>query len=128
MVRNKFEVSSASFNISMNHEKYSTLLQAFLETYDEANKLILSNNQLKGLNNWLEERDNSLEKELKTVNFDFEHLNLICNNHEFESSKLAKFENYEVLQSKVKYRLKTSSKLVMGTANLNVVLGSQNCV
>jgi len=44
------------------------------------------------------------------------------------SSKPSKCENCEVLQAKVKYLVKTSSKLAMGTTNLNVVLGSQNCV
>jgi len=32
-----------------------------------------------------------------------------------------------VLEAKVKFLVKTSSKLAMGTTNLNVVLGSQNC-
>jgi len=45
-------------------------------------------------------------------------------NHEDKSSKLAKCENCEVLQAKVKYLVKTSSKLAFGTRNLNVVLGS----
>jgi len=33
-----------------------------------------------------------------------------------------------VLEAKVKYLVKTCSKLAMGMKNLNVVLGSQNCV
>ena len=33
-----------------------------------------------------------------------------------------------MLEAKVKFVVKTSSKLAMGMANLNVVLGSQNCV
>jgi len=33
-----------------------------------------------------------------------------------------------VLEAKVKFLVKISSKLAMGTKNLNVVLGSQNCV
>jgi len=49
-------------------------------------------------------------------------------NHGGESSKLAKYENCYVLQAKVKYIVKTSSKLAMGIVNLNVVLGSQNYV
>jgi len=49
-------------------------------------------------------------------------------NLEGESSKPAKCENYEVLQAKVKYLVKTSSKLALGATNLNAILGSQNCV
>jgi len=73
----------------INHENYNTLLQEFLEAHDEANRLAMSNNRLKGLNNWLEERFNSFQEELKTVNFDFEHLNIIyqSSNHEGESIK-----------------------------------------
>jgi len=37
-------------------------------------------------------------------------------------------KNCEVLQDKVKYFLKVASKLSLRTANLNVSLGSQNCV
>ena len=37
-------------------------------------------------------------------------------------------ENCEVLQKKVKYLITTASKLTMGTANLNAILGTQNCV
>jgi len=46
--------SSVSSSISFTHENYSTLLNAFKETHEEANQLALSNNKLKGLNNWLE--------------------------------------------------------------------------
>jgi len=35
MTKKQSEVSSASLDISMNHENYSTLLQAFLMTHDE---------------------------------------------------------------------------------------------
>jgi len=63
---------------------------------------------------------------LETVKTNFKHLNMIfqSSNHEDKSSKLAKCENCEVLQAKVKYLVKTSSKLAFGTRNLNVVLGS----
>ena len=37
-------------------------------------------------------------------------------------------ENCDVLQKKVNYLITTTSKLSMGTANLNASLGSQNCV
>jgi len=120
------EVSSVSSSISLNQENYSILLQTFFKTHDEANRLTLANNRVKGLNNWLEKRVNTLE----VVKTDFEHLNMIfqSSNFEGESSKLAKCENCGVVQAKVKYLVKTSSKPALGTANLNVVLGFQNCV
>jgi len=123
-------VSSTGSNNSSMFENYNTLLQAFHEIHEEANRLAGVNNRLKGLNNWLEKRVSSLEEELENVKTDFEHLNLIfqSSNYEGESSKPAKCENCEVLEAKVKYLVKTSSKLDMGTKNLNVVLGSQNCV
>jgi len=37
-------------------------------------------------------------------------------------------DNCEVLKEKVKYLIKIVSKFSMGTSNLNVLLGSQNCV
>jgi len=124
------EVSSVNSSISLNQENYSTLLQAFFETHDETKRLALVNNGLKGLSNWLEKRDNSLEEEQETVKTNFEHLNMIfqSSNHEDESSKPAMCENCEVLQAKVKYLMKTSLKLASGTTNLNVILVSQNCV
>jgi len=35
----------------MNHENYSSLLEAFKKTHEEASMLALSNNRLKELNN-----------------------------------------------------------------------------
>jgi len=60
---------------------------------------------------------NSLEEELKTKKSDFEHLNMIFQSSkcEREFSKLSKCENSDVLQAKVKYLMKTSSKLAIGT-------------
>ena len=123
-------VSSAGSNNSSMSENYSTLLQGFHETHEEANRLAGVNNKLKGLNNWLEKRFSSLEEELENVKIDFELLNMIyqSSDYENESSKPAKCENCEVLEAKVKFLVKTSSKLAMGMTNLNVVLGSQNCV
>jgi len=51
-------VSSCS---SLSAENYSKLLQAFQETHEEANRLVLLNNRLKGLNKWLEKRVKTLE-------------------------------------------------------------------
>jgi len=50
--------NSVSSNISLMHENYNTLLNSFKETHEEANWLALSNNRLKGLNNWLENKVN----------------------------------------------------------------------
>jgi len=47
MAKEKSEVSSASSNISLNQENYSTLLHVFFKTHDEANILALANNRLK---------------------------------------------------------------------------------
>jgi len=44
MARQNSEVSSMNPNTSFNSENYSSLFQAFLETYEEANRLALSNN------------------------------------------------------------------------------------
>ena len=56
------EVSSCA---SLNEQNYSELLEAFQETHDEANRLVLSNNRLKELNSWLEKRVKSLEDEIE---------------------------------------------------------------
>jgi len=142
MAKEQSEVSSARSSIYLNKKNYSTLLQAFFEIHDEANKLALANNRLKGLNNWLEKRVNSLEEELEIMKTDFEHLNMIFqfSNQKGESSKPTKCKNCEVLQAKVKFLVKTSSKLALkflvktssklalGTSNLNAILGSQNYV
>jgi len=59
---------------------YDQLLNAFYETHDEANRLALSLNRLKGLNNWLENRVKDLEEELSKTKEDFENLDLIYKN------------------------------------------------
>jgi len=46
----------------MNYESYNTLLQAFKEMHEEENRVALSSNQLKGLNNWLKGIFKSLEE------------------------------------------------------------------
>ena len=62
------EISSCA---SLNEQNYSELLEAFQETHDEANRLVLSNNRLKELNNWLEKRVKSLENEIEKSKNDF---------------------------------------------------------
>jgi len=51
MAKEESESSSVSSSSSINVENYSQLLEAFKETHEEANRLALLNNQLKGLNN-----------------------------------------------------------------------------
>ena len=73
-------LSSVSSCASLSAENYSQLLQAFKEIHEEANRLALSNNRLKGLNNWLENRVKTLEKELEKSKNDFENLEMHCKN------------------------------------------------
>jgi len=123
------EVSSENSNTSFNSTNYNSLLQAFFETHEEANKLALSNNKLKGLNNRLEGKIKELEDELLKLKIDFDHLEIIYKaSNNFDSSKPINCENFDVLQKKANYFITTTSKLSMGTVNLNVILGSQNCV
>ena len=68
------EVSSTESSASFNSTNYNTLLHAFQETHEEANKLALSNSRLKGMNKWLENRVKQLEDELLKAKDDFENL------------------------------------------------------
>jgi len=56
MAKKEDDVSSVSYCTSLNAKNYSQLLQAFIENHEEANRLALLNNRLKGLNNWLEKK------------------------------------------------------------------------
>jgi len=124
MVGKNSDVSSEDSSISFNSANYSSLLQAFHETHEEANRLASSNNRLKTLNNWLKVEDEILE--LKT---DFDHLEMIYKAFSsLDSSQPVNCENCEALQNKVNYLITTASKLSMGTTNLNAILGYQNCV
>jgi len=58
------DVSSTESSASFNSANYSTILHAFQETHEEANKLAQSNRRLKGMNRWLEKRVKQLEDEL----------------------------------------------------------------
>jgi len=64
--------SSVSSTSLSKGDNYYKLLEAFKETHEEVNKLALTNNRLKGLNNWLETRVKSLEEELDNSINDFE--------------------------------------------------------
>ena len=74
MAKEEDDASSVSSCTSLNAENYSQLLQAFKETHEEANRLALLKNRLKGLNNWLENRLKALEEELENSKTDFENL------------------------------------------------------
>ncbi|XP_068474625.1 uncharacterized protein [Phaseolus vulgaris] len=72
--------SDVSSCASLSAENYSKLLEAFQETHEEANLLVLSNNCLKRLNNWLEKRVKTLEEELEKSKIDLEKLENHCKN------------------------------------------------
>ena len=77
MAKEETDVSTVSSSTSINFENYNQLLDAFKETHEEPNKLALSKNRLKGLNNWMENRVKALEEELDNLKNDFENLELI---------------------------------------------------
>jgi len=119
--------SSVSSCASLNAENYSQLLQAFKETHEEANRLALLNNQLKELNNWLENRVQTLEEELEKSKFNFENLQMHCKIFSYLcDSKVC--ENCKTLESKVHYLVRTVDKISKGKSNFEIVLASQKCV
>jgi len=72
-----------------------------------------------------------LEREIADLKVDFEHLDMIYNNSTCcsENQLIAKpCENCTLLENKVKYLIKTCARFTRGKTNLEVVLGSQNCV
>jgi len=71
------QVSSLS---SKDKNDYYQLLHDFEELHSEANKITVMNNQLKGLNNWLENRVSQLESETIDLKIDFQHLEMIYSN------------------------------------------------
>jgi len=116
--------SSVSSNASLSAENYSQLLQAFKETHEEANRLALSNNRLKGLNKWLEKRVKALEEELEKSKSDFENLETHCKKSSCKCDTLI----CENLEKKVHYLVSTVDKLSKGKFNFENVLASQNHV
>ncbi|XP_068487028.1 uncharacterized protein [Phaseolus vulgaris] len=119
--------SSVSSCASLNAENYSQLLQAFKETHEEANRLALSNNRLKWLNNLLKNRVKTLEEELEKSKTDFENLEMHCKNSSLLSnSKVC--ENCKTLESKIHYLVRTVDKLSKSKSNFEIVLASQKCV
>jgi len=89
--------------------------------------LALSNNRLKGLNNWLEKKVKTLEEELIKSKNDFEKLEKHCKNSSHVCDSLV-CENCENLENKVHYLVRTVDKLSKGKSYFKNVLASQNCV
>jgi len=119
--------SSMSSSSSVKGNNYYQLLEAFNETHEEADRLALPNNRLKGLNNWLENRVKTLEEELEKSKVDFENLDLIYKNSACMCD--SNFcENCENLEKKIPYLLKTVDRLTTGKSNFENVLAYQNCV
>ena len=126
-----YESSSSIQVSSLDKNYYNQLLHDFEELHNEANKNSALNNRLKGLNNWLENRVSQLEKEIVDLKTDFEHLEMIYYNSTdcFRNQPAEKpCENCTILKNQVKYLIKTCARFTRGEANLEVVLGSQNCV
>jgi len=119
--------SNVSSCASLSAENYSKLLPAFQKTHEEANRLVLSNNCFKGLNNSLEKKVKTLEEELETSKIEFEKLEKHCKNTSHVCNSLA-CENCENLEKKVHYLVRTVDNLSKGKSNFENVLASQNCV
>ena len=119
--------SNVSSCASLSGENHSKLLQAFQETHEEVNRLVLSNNRLKGLNNWLEKRVETFEEELEKSKIDFEKLEKHYKNS-FHLCDSLVCENCENLEKKVHYLVSTVDKLSKEKSNFENVLASQNYV
>jgi len=131
MVGNESSLSSQTSSLSSKDKNdYSQWLHAFEELHNKANIIVVINNQLKGLNNWLENIVNQLEIKLHDLKEDFENLDLIYKNSTcYENKFISKpYENCTVLENKVKCLLKTCARFTRGKTNLEVVFDSQNCV
>jgi len=127
MAKEEDDASSVSFCTSLNVENYSQLLRAFKEAHEEAYRLTLLNNRLKGLNNWLEKSVKALEEELENSKTDFEYLEMLYKNSSCKCDSLV-CENCESLEKKVHHLVKTVDRLSKGKSNFENVLASQNCV
>ena len=71
------QVSSLS---SKDKNDYYQLLHDFEELHSEANKIVVMNNRLKGLNSWLENKFSQLESEAINLKTNFKHLEMIYSN------------------------------------------------
>jgi len=78
-----YESSSSSQVSSLSskdkNDNYK-LLHDIEELHSEANKIVVMNNRLKGLNSWLENRVIQLESETTDLKTYFEHLEMIYSN------------------------------------------------
>jgi len=117
------QVSTSSSN---KCESYFPLLDAFLEIHEEAKRLTLSNNRLKGVNNWLKEKIKVLENYLHKSNIDFENLELIYQNSYCRFDSIF-CKNCESEKKKVLYLAKTVDTIAKGNSKLENVLASQEC-
>jgi len=128
MTRQESDTNSVNSSTSINFENYTQFLDAFNETYKEANRLALLNKRLKGLNNSLGNRVKILEEEFNNSKTNFENLEMIYQNSFCKCVDSSFCENCESLQKKVHYLLKTMDKFSKGQSNLEKVLASQKCV
>jgi len=127
MANEASETSSVSSKTSVNIENYNQLLDAFKETHEEANRLALLNNQLKGLNNWLENRVKTLEEELSHPKIDFENLEMIYQNFYCKCVDSSVCENFDSLQKKVHYLLKSWTSFPKPIPSRNCYCFSKLC-
>jgi len=111
--KESYSSSNVSSCASLSAENYSKLLEAFQETHGEVNRLVLSNNCLKELNNWLEKRVKTLAEELEKSKIDFENLENHCKNFSHMCDSLV----CENLERKVHYLVSTVDKLSKGKFN-----------
>jgi len=127
MSREKYESNQVSTSSTNKCDSCYQLLEAFQETRKEANRLTLSNNQLKSENIWLKEKIKVLEKDLNNSNADFQNLEMIYQNSFYKcDSSICK--NCESLQKKVLYLVKAVDTISKGKSNLENLLASQKCV
>jgi len=126
MAEGEDDSSSVRTCASLNAKNYSQLLQGFKETHEQANRLALLNNRLKGLNNWLENRVKTFEGELENSKTDFENLEMHCKKSSCLCHSKA-CENCKTLESKVHYLVRTMDKISKDKSNFEIVLASKKC-
>ena len=127
MAKEESKSSSVSSSSPINVENYNQLLEAFKETHEEANRLALMNNQLKGWNNCWKIKSR-LWKKSWTIQKLILKLWKWFTRTLFASVILAFCKNCESLEKKVHYHLKTVDKFSKSQSNLESVLVYQKCV
>jgi len=91
---------------SKDKNDYYQLLHDFEELHNEAKKIVVMNNWLKGLNNRLEKRVSQLESETTDLKTDFEQVEMIYSNSVDCSEKqlaIKPCESCITLKNQVKY-------------------------